>query len=184
MSLTTYFTVWHYLAVIVCSVLFLLLVILSLRQSQRNTVLAMIFSSFLVMSLVTVFTIMALDKYTKKAVIAKLDNRRMLMSEKIVYTGYVTNVGDYTIKEVKVEFKLVNRGHVTGNVKGGSYFKSSGFFDFFGGESRRSNRAQKIVETVVVARNLEPGKSQFFNVSIDYPPYFEQVAHFQRLFAH
>jgi hypothetical protein len=184
MSLTTYFTVWHYLAVIVCFVLFLLLVILSLQQSKRNTVLAMIFSSFLVMSLVAVFIVMALDKYTKKAEISKLDNRRMLMSEKIVYTGYVTNVGDYPIGEVTIEFKLVNRGHVTGNVKGGSYFKPSGFFDFFGGDSQRSNRAQKIVENVVVARDLPPGKSQFFNVSIDYPAYFEQVAHFQRIFAH
>ena len=106
------------------------------------------------------------------------------MSEKIVYTGYVTNVGDYPIGEVMIEFKLVNRGHVTGNVKGGNYFKPSGFFDFFGGEMQRSNRAQKIVENVVVARDLAPGKSQFFNVSIDYPPYFEQVAHFQRIFAH
>lgn len=184
MSLTTYFTVWHYLALIVCFVLFVLLVTLSLRQSKRNVVISMIFSSFLVMSLVAVFLVMAIDKYTKKAVIAKLDNRRMLMSEKIVYTGYVTNVGDYTIGEVKIEFKLVNRGHITGNVKGGSFFKPSGFLDFFGGGERRAYRPQKIVENVIVARNLEPGKSQFFNVSIDYPPYFEHVAHFQRLFAH
>lgn len=184
MSLTTYFTVWHYLAVIVSFLLFVLLVILSLRQVKRNVVISMIFSSFLVMSLVAVFLIMALDKYTKKAEINNLDNRRMLMSEKIVYTGYVTNVGDYTIGEVTVEFKIVNRGHVTGNVKGGNFFKPSGFFDFFSGSSAREYRPQKLVETVVVAKNLEPGKSQFFNVTLDYPPYFEQVAHFQRLFAH
>ena len=184
MSLTTHFTIWHYAVLILCLTLFVLLVLVSLRQGNRKTMLSMIFSSFLVMSLVSVFLIMALDKYTKEVVISKLDNRRMLMSEKIVYTGYVTNVGDYTVGEVRIEFKLVNRGHVTGNVKGGSFFKPSGLAEFFSNSEKRAYRPQKIVETVVVARNLEPGKSQFFNVSIDYPPYFEQVAHFQRLFAH
>ena len=110
MSLTTHFTIWHYVAVITCLILFMLLTILSLQQKNKKTALSMIFSSFLVMTLVTVFLIMALDKYTKKVVLAKLDNRRMLMSEKIVYTGYVTNVGNYTVGEVKIEFKLVNKG--------------------------------------------------------------------------
>jgi hypothetical protein len=184
MSLTTHFTIWHYAAVIASLTIFVLLVIIALRQSNRKMIISMIFSSFLVMSLVTAFMIMALDKYTKKAVIAKLDNRRMLMSEKIVYTGYVTNVGNYTIGEVRIEFKLVNKGHVTGNVKGGSFFKPSGFAEFFGGGEKRAYRPQKLVETVVVARDLKPGKSQFFNVSLDYPPYFKHVAHFQRIFAH
>lgn len=184
MSLTTYFTIWHYAVVIATVGIFLLLVLLSVRQPNRKLILPMVFSSFLVMSLVAGFLIMALDKYTKKVELSGLDNRRMLMSEKIVYTGYVTNVGNYTVGEVKIEFKLVNRGHVTGNVKGGSYFKPSGFFDFFGGKDARSYRPQKVEETVVVARNLEPGRTKYFSVSLDYPPYFEYVSHFQRVFAH
>jgi hypothetical protein len=184
MSLTTHFTIWHYIVLLASVTIFILLVIVSLRQSNRKTVLSMIFSSFLVMSLVAVFLIMALDKYTKEVKLTGLDNRRDLISEKIIYSGYVTNVGDYTIGEVTIEFKLVNRGHVTGNLKGGSYFKPSGFFDFFGGSNLRKNRAQKVVENIVVARNLAPGKTKYFNISFHYPPYFEQVSHFQRVFAH
>jgi len=180
----TYFTIWHYAALIVSLVLFLLLVIASLQQKNRKTIVSMIFSSFLVMTLVAAFSIMALDKYTKKVELSHLDNRRMLSSEKIVYTGYVTNTGDYTIGEVTIEFKLVNKGHVSGNVKGGSFFKPSGFFDFFSSSDKQVYRPQKVEEEIVVARNLEPGKTQFFNVTLDYPPYFEQVSHFQRIFAH
>ncbi len=184
MSLSTYFTIWHYAVVVGTVALFVLLVLISLRQANRKVILSMIFSSFLVMTLVAGFLIMALDKYTKKVELTGLENRRMLMSEKIVYTGYVTNVGDYTIGEVKIEFKLVNRGHVTGNVKGGSYFRPSGLTEFFGGGDKREYRPQKVEETLVVARNLEPGKTKYFSISLDYPPYFEQVSHFQRIFAH
>lgn len=184
MSLSTHFTIWHYAVVLIALLLFIVLTIYSLRQSNRKTAFSMIFSSFLVMTLVSVFMIMALDKYTKKVELTKLDNRRMLMSEKIVYTGIVTNVGNYTIGEVTIEFKLVNRGHVTGNLKGGSYFKSSGFFDFFSGANKRDYKVQTIKENIVVATDLEPGKSKYFNVSFSYPPHFEQVAHFQRIFAH
>jgi hypothetical protein len=184
MSLSTHFTIWHYAVVIGTAALFILLVLLSLRQAKRKVIVSMIFSSFLVMTLVAGFLIMALDKYTKKVQLPGLDNRRLLMSEKIVYTGYVTNIGDYTIGEVRVEFKIVNKGHVSGNVKGGNYFKPSGFAEFFGGGDKRAYRPQKVEETLVVARHLKPGKTKYFSITLDYPPYFKQVSRFQRIFAH
>ena len=88
------------------------------------------------------------------------------------------------IGTVKIEFKIVNKGHVAGNVKGGSFFKPSGFSEFFSSSGSKSYRPQKIEETVIVAQNLEPGKTKYFNVRFDYPPYFKQVSHFQRIFAH
>ena len=180
----TYFTLWHWFVVILTLLIFILLVVISFRQESSKLRNSMIFSSFLVMSLAAGFLIMALDKYTKKAELSGLKNRRMLNTEKIVYTGYITNVGNYTIGQVKIEFKIVNRGHVSGNVKGGNFFKPSGFFDFFSGGYSRNYKPQKIEETVVVARKLPPGKRQFFRVEFDYPPYFSQVADFQRVFAH
>lgn len=185
MSLTTHFTIWHYAVLIASFIVFLLLIIVSLQQKKRNIILPMIFSSFLVMALVTIFMLSALDKYTKKVELTGLDNRRLLMSEKIVYSGYVTNVGDYTVGKVTVEFKLVNQGHLAGNFKeGASYFKPSGLVEFFGGGDRKGYKPQKIVENVVVARNLEPGKTKYFSVTMDFPPYFKNVMHFQRIFAH
>lgn len=182
--MSTYFTVWHYGTVILTTGLFLVLVFLSFKETSKKNRNAMIIASFLVMVLVTVFMILALDKYTKKAEMFGLKNRRMLNTEKIVYTGYVKNVGNYTIGQVKIEFKLVNKGHVTGNVKAGSFFKPSGFLEIFGGGDRANYRPQKIEETIVVARNLEPGKTKAFTVSLDFPPYFKYVSDFQRVSAH
>lgn len=182
--MTTYLTIWHYTVIIISIVLFLVLVIISFREERPGVRNAMIFSSLLVMSLVSVFLILALDKYTKKVQLFGLKNHRQLSTERIFYSGYVRNTGAYTIGTVKIEFKIVNKGHVSGNVKGGSFFRPSGLSDFFGGSSDRKYRPQKIEETVVVATDLEPGKSRYFNVGFDYPPYFKQVSHFQRVFAH
>lgn len=182
--MTTYLTIWHYAVIIISVSLFLTLVVISFREERPSVRNAMIFSSFLVMTLVSVFLILALDKYTKKVSLVGLKNHRQLSTEKIYYSGYVRNTGDYTIGTVKIEFKIVNKGHVTGNVKGGSFYRPSGFSDFFGGSSDRKYRPQKIEETVIVAQDLAPGKTKYFNIGFDYPPYFQKVSHFQRVFAH
>ncbi len=186
MQMTTYFTIWHYAVIAFVAILFLLLTLLSLREKKPNVRNSMILSSFVVMVLVAAFMLMALDKYTKKAEVFELKNRRILTTEQIVYSGFVQNVGNYTIGEVKLEIKLVNKGHVTGNVKGGSFYKPSGFFDFFGGggDDKRKYRPQQVIETFVIAKNLRPGKTEQFHVSMDYPPYFKHTADFTRVFAH
>ncbi|CAI6157016.1 MAG: hypothetical protein SPLUMA2_SPLUMAMAG2_00658 [uncultured Sulfurimonas sp.] len=55
------------------------------------------------------------------------------------------------------ELKLVNRGHATGNVKGGNFYKASGFLDFFTSGFNKVSKPQSIVKEFVVARNLKPG---------------------------
>lgn len=184
--MSTYFTVWHYAVVAFVTILFLLLTLLSLREKKASVRNSMIFSSFAVMILVAAFMIMAIDKYTKKAEVYQLKNRRILTTEQIVYSGYVQNVGNYKIGEVKLEIKLVNKGHVTGNVKAGSFYKPSGFLDFFGGggNDKQKSRPQQVTETFVIARNLRPGKSEQFHVTMPYPPYFKHTADFTRVFAH
>lgn len=182
--MSTYFTVWHYTVVSISIIIFILLLFLSFREDRPGVRNAMIFSSFLVMTLVSGFLILALDKYTKKVKLVGLTNYRQLNTEKIYYSGYVKNTGNYMIGTVKIEFKIVNKGHVSGNVKGGSFFKPSGVSEFLSGSKSKRYRPQKLEETVIVANNLEPGKTRYFNVSFDYPPYFKQVSHFQRIFAH
>jgi len=182
--MTTYLTIWHYLVIIISVIIFLSLVFIAFKEERPGVRNAMIFSSFLVMTLVSAFLILALDKYTKKVSLVGLKNHRQLSTEKILYSGYVKNTGNYTIGSVKIEFKIVNKGHVTGNVKGGSFFRPSGVGEFFSSGDSKKYRPQKIEETVEVAKDLAPGKTRYFNVSFDYPPYFKQVSHFQRVFAH
>jgi hypothetical protein len=182
----TYLTIVHYLVLGVVALLFLLTVIISFREKNLKTRHSMIFASFAVMVLLAGFLMMALDKYTKKAEIRGLKNTRLLMNEEIVYSGYAYNAGKFQIGKVELEIKLVNKGHVTGNVKGGNFYKPSGFMDFFGGgdTAKRKNRPQTIIRTFVVAKNLKPGKAKYFSVRMPYPPYFESTADYTRIFAH
>lgn len=184
--MSTYFTIWHWLAILGLSTLFILLVLLSLKEKKQKNTISMIFASFLVIVTAGVFSMMAIDKYTKKAELYGVKNTRILRNETIVYTGFVKNTGDYTIGEITLKIKLINKGHVVGNVKGGNFYRPSGLIDFLTsfGEESREYRPQKVEEKFVVARNIEPGKSDYFRVEMKYPAYFKHVAHFTSIKAH
>jgi len=184
--MSTYFTIWHWFALAVITVIFFILVALSLKEKNTKNILSMIFASFIVLVTVGAFTIMALDKYTKVATLYGVKNTRILRNETIVFSGFVKNIGNYKIGKVRLTVKLVNKGHVTGNVKGGSFYKPSGIIDFITslGNNKTNYKAQKVEETFVVAKNLEPGKAAFFRVEMPFPPYFKHVSEFTSITAH
>lgn len=181
----TLFNIWHY---VVLSVAFILIaggIVLAFKEENRGMRGQIIFSVLLVSLVIGGFGIFAVDKYTKVVKLYKLENKRNLSTESIMFSGVVKNEGDYEIGEVTFEIKLVNRGHDSGNVKAGSFFKPSGFFDFFtGGSFERSAKPQQITYQFVVAQNLKVGESREFRVYFDYPPYFSAVSHFAKLYAH
>ena len=184
--MSTYFTIWHWSAIILFSIVFLLLVLVSLKETNQKNILSMIFASFLVIITAGVFSLMAIDKYTKKATLYGVKNTRILRNETIVFSGFVKNQGDYTIGEISLTVKLVNKGHVTGNVKAGSFYKPSGMFDFlssFGNKSKKY-KPQKVEETYVVAKKIKPGKSTYFIVQMPYNGYLKHVSEFTTITAH
>ena len=183
--MNTYLTIWHYAFMLLSLLLFIAGIFAGMREEKSNLRYGIIFSSFLISILIGSMSVVVLDKYTKKAEVFSLKNRRILMNETIVYQGYIKNVGNYKIGTVKIEIKLVNKGHATGNVKGGNFYKPSGFFSFLsGGEAKAKARPQKVEHTFVIATNLEPGKSKHFSVTFPYPPYFSAVSDFVKLSTH
>lgn len=144
----------------------------------------MLFSVSLVSLVLAIFSVLVVDKYTKKVELYKLQNKRLLSLEKIVYTGIVKNEGSHEIGKVTFEIKLVNKGHATGNVKGGNFYKASGFLDFFTGGYNLNTRPQTIKKEFLVAKNLRPGESRAFRVYFDYPPYFSSTAQFAKVSGH
>jgi len=186
--MSTLFNYWHFIVLFIIFLIFVGGVATALKQEKKKLVAPMIFSVFLICVLLAGFSIVTVDKYTKKAGLYKLQNKRLLSIEKIVYTGIVKNEGNHEIGELTFEVKLVNKGHATGNVKGGSYYKPSGFFDFFGGGGMdmlyKTNKPQNIVKQFVVAKNLKPGELKSFRVYFDYPPYFRSVSVFTKVIAH
>jgi len=179
----TLFNYWHYLVLVIIGLIFLGGVVAAFKQEKKKMVLPMLLSVTLISSFLAVFSVVIVDKYTKKVELFKVKNKRLLSTEKIIYTGYVKNTGNYMIGEVTFEVKLVNKGHATGNVKGGNFYKTSGFFDFFGG-ANKMNKPQSITKEFVVARNLKPGAAKSFRVHFDYPGYFRSVADFREVRGH
>lgn len=173
----TLFNYWHYIFLGITFFVFIGGAVASLKQDKKKLILPMLISITLVSALLGFFSIMVVDKYTKKVGLYKLKNKRLLSTEQIIYTGVVKNEGNYEIGEVTFEIKLVNKGHATGNVKGGNFYKTSGFWDFFGGLDKM-NKPQSITNEFIVAKNLKPGEAQPFRVYFRYPPYFRSVADF------
>lgn len=181
----TLFNYWHY---IVLSLIFLIMVggiIAALRQPNKKLAYSMIFSITLVAVFMAVFSVIVVDKYTKKVQLSKLHNKRLLSTEEISYYGSVKNVGKFPVGKVTFEIKLVNHGHATGNVKGGNFYKPSGFMEFFsGGFGMGSQKPQTITKKFVVAKNLQPGEMKSFRVYFKYPPYFSNTADFAKVYGH
>jgi len=180
----TLFNIWHYVVLGVIGLIFLSGVIASLKQNDTKMRYSMLFSITLITAFLAIFSVFVVDKYTKKVSLSKLKNKRLLSTEKIIYTGKVTNVGNYPIGKVTFDIKLVNRGHATGNVKGGNFYKPSGFFSFFSGGFNMRAKPQSIEKEFVVAKNLKPGESQRFRVYFGYPPYFSSTAEFAKVWGH
>lgn len=169
---------WHYLFLGISLLVFIGGVISSLRQ-EKKLVLPMLISVTLVSVLFAAFSVLVVDKYTKKVELFKVQNKRLLSTEQIIYTGFVKNVGNHTIGKVTFEVKLVNRGHATGNVKGGNFYKPSGMMEFFGGGfGMRNDKPQSITKEFLIAKNLKPGSAKPFRVYFKYPGYFRSVADF------
>lgn len=175
----------HFIVFFIIGVVFLAGVYSSLKQKKSSMKYSMLFTVTLISVFLAVFSVFVVDKYTKKAQLLKINNKRILSVEKIVYSGVVKNTGNFTIGKVVLEIKLVNKGHVTGNVKGSNFYKPSGFFDFLkNGMGIDKDKPQTVVKRFVVARKLAPGKTKHFRIYFDYPPYFRSVADFVKLEAH
>jgi len=175
---------WHYIVFGIIFLIFSIGVVSSFKQDSPKLKYTMLFSVTLITLFLAAFSVLVVDKYTKKVSLYKMQNKRLLSAEKIIYTGIVKNEGKHTVGEVTFEIKLVNKGHATGNVKGGNFYKASGFVDFFTGGYSLSVKPQSITKEFVVAQNLKPGQSKAFRVYFDYPPYFRSTSQFAKVYGH
>ncbi len=175
---------WHFITFGIIFLLFLAGAVGALKQESAKIKTGMFISVLVVSMLTAGFSVVVVDKYTKVVKLYKLKNKRLLSTEQIVYTGIVKNEGNHKIGKVTFELKLVNKGHATGNVKGGNFYKASGFFDFFTSGFKKNSKPQTVTKTFVVAKNLKAGTRQSFRVYFRYPPYFRSTAQFAKVWGH
>ena len=173
---------WHFIMFFFSLVLMAGGIYFSLSQESKKIRIAMQSIVVVLSILFGVFSIVIVDKYTKKVKLSKLQNKRLLSTEKIVYKGIVSNVGNHKIGKVIFEIKLVNRGHVVGTAKTPSMYQSSGILDFLFPAMNVRFKPQSITKEFVVAKNLKPGQSKSFRVYFPFPPYFRSVAQFTKVY--
>ena len=180
----TAFNYWHFITFGVIFIMFIVGSISAFKQEEPKIKIGMFFSTFLVTAFLAIFSVMVVDKYTKEVSLHKFKNKRLLSTEQIIYTGIVKNDGNHLIGKVTFEIKLVNKGHATGNVKAGSFYKSSGFLDFFSNGFGIQSKPQSITKEFIIAKNLKPGAAKSFRVHFRYPPYFRSTAQFAKVWGH
>lgn len=177
--------IWHIVVIIFMLLLLGLALYFSLTYKEKKIRFAMAGSSFLILTVITIFAFVAVEKYTKELSLSKVESKRLLNIEKVVYTGFVTNTGSHKVAKAFFEIKLVNKGRATGGLRGISFFSPSSWKDIFGeGANILYNKPQIIVKSFLVATDLKPGQSQQFRVYFDFPPYFRDVSEFTSVYGH
>lgn len=175
---------WHFITFGVLFLMFVGGMISASKQKTDKIKIGMGISVTVVILFLAAFSVVVVDKYTKNVKLYKMKNKRLLSTEQIIYTGIVKNEGNHKIGKVTFEIKLVNKGHATGNVKGGNFYKSSGFMAFFAGGYNMNFKPQSVTKEFVVATNLKPGTAQSFRVYFRYPPYFRSTSQFAKVWGH
>ena len=178
----TYFTILHWITLLILLVLFILICIVALKQTNKKLIISMLFSNFLVISMLSVFSMFVLDKYTKVAKLESVTQKRILMNETLTLTGKIRNIGNFTIGKCKLEVKLVNNAISGGDVSGSQVFSPSGlsFFNL----NKKNTRPSTIIKEYVIVKNFKKGELKNFSVSMRYPPYFKKTSLKYKVYCH
>ena len=179
----TYLTVWHYLVLFIVLCMFVGGVVVSLKQKKKNMITSMLFSVTLVTLSIGFLSMFVVDKYTKHVELYKLKSKRILSLEKIIYRGVIKNTGKYTIGKVTFDIKLVSRGK-RGGFESTTFYKSSGFLDFFASATKSSKGSNTLTKSFVVAKNLKPGQAKIFRVHFRFPANFRNISEYPKVYGH
>ena len=175
-----YMTVLHWVIVAVFVLLFLILVILSLKEKDMKTFTTMVISSLVLVAIGMSFSLFTLDKYTKIGKIVSWTKARDYRSESVIIRGKIKNEGKFKIGYCNVEIRMLNP--ISRNSKNVSYFtptKSLG--DLFGDKDIKSN---VITEEFSAIKDLEPRKSKKFKIKMKFPSHFSNPKYKLKLFCH
>lgn len=171
-------TIIHWIVAGIFLLIFLILTLLASREKSVKTMLAMIFSSFLLTVTATVISMVVIDKYTKKAKIITYKTQRDHAHESVIVRGMLQNVGNYKIGYCTLEVRVSNApqgGRLT------SYFAPTKSLDFM---KSTGSKVRSIIDEKDVARNILPGEKKRFIISVRFPSYFENPQYRLKLNCH
>lgn len=179
-----YFTILHWLTLLVLLVILILLCIIAFKQTSRKILVSMLFSIFLVIGMLSIFSMYVLDKYTKIAKLEDITQKRILMTESFTISGKIRNIGNFQIGTCKLEVKLVNNAIGSGDVKGSNIYNPTSGLGFLFNRNGDETKQSTIIQEFVIAKNLKKGELRNFSISMRYPPHFKKTFLNHKLFCH
>lgn len=177
-----YFTILHWITLIILLVLFVLFCVIALKQTNKKILISMLFSNFLVITMIAILSMFVLDKYTKIAQLENVTQKRILMTETLTISGKIRNIGNFDIGKCKLEVKLVNNAMSGGDVSGSKIFSPSGL-SFFS-PKKKNDRPSTIINEFTITKNFKKGELRNFSVALRYPPYFQKPFMNYKLYCH
>jgi hypothetical protein len=169
----TYFTVLHWLALAIILILFILFLILTVRNHDgKSSLLPPILTNILAMSILGFFTFFILDKYTKVAELENIVQKKILVNESFAISGQVRNIGNFQIGRCSLEVKVSN-GAIEKTGTDSAIFVPKSVFDTLFKRSS-DDIVVETTKTFTIAENLHAGEMRNFTVFMRYPPSFSK----------
>ncbi len=179
----TYLTIIHKIVLWTLLFILALFIFFSFKQKDKRLILPMIFSSFLVVGTLTVFSLFVLDKYTKKAKLLRVTHKRILLNESITISGIVKNVGKFKIGKCKLEVKIASNPMAGKNLSGSAVFNpKASISEMF--SNKENGKKSFVKKEFYIAYDLDPGVWQPFSVSMKFPPYLKNPYLKYKLYCH
>ena len=162
-------TIVHWIVLAIFVLIFLILLLLSMKEKNSKIFFSMAFSSLLLVSVGIVFSMFILDKYTKQGELVSFKHKIDLRKEIVKIDGKIKNSGKFKIGYCNATVRISN--HPPKGSRGStSFFKASNSIsDMFSAKPQKKNL---IEEELLAVTNLDPKKSKKFQVRLGYPTYF------------
>lgn len=179
----TYFTIFHWFAMIVIVLIFILIVVLTVRNNDGKTsLIPPILASVFILSIFTIFAIYALDKYTKIARLENVVQKKVLINESFSISGQIRNIGKFKIGQCVLEVKMGNDSLEKIGADSAIFVPKSALDNLFNwGEGVKS---VDTIKEFVIAENLHTGEVRNFTVFMRYPSSYAKPYTRYELFCH
>lgn len=179
----TYFTILHWFCVIVFFLLFVLVVVLTVRNHDgKSSLYPPVLTAFFVTCIFGVFALYLLDKYTKIARLENVVQKKVLINESFSISGQIRNIGNFQIGQCVLEVKISNESLERSGTEGITFVPKSAFDNLFNwGEESHTVETTK---EFVIAENLYKGEMRNFTIFMRYPAAYSRPYTRYELFCH
>jgi len=173
-----HFTVVHWILTVMFIMIFGLLAYLSLSEQNKKTRLTLLITSFVVVLIGLIVSLLILDKYTKKAKVVNYSTHRNYNKESVSIVGRIKNTGKFYISYCTLDLRIVNKV----KYKGGKFmYKTSSASDLFKSKGYKKNFFTTSVRAI---EDLKPKLSKSFRVVVKIPSHFDNPKYFLHLVCH